>query len=1201
MKNPILILCFIAFSTSLFAQNPRIETLGDRRIETYKYLKGGDSISFTIIAKDDTLQTTDFYRNGHPQRKVWKRDSMYIFDELGRLKAIDLDLNLPSEEERRWKTFSNGQLTKQKSFKNDVLLEQSYGVNGQLVLTKRIVYSVDYTYKRWEDRNGVAISAVRTDTFRDGGSLKMFERDTAFWENGRPNSICNRRNEYEYMGCQYFDKTGKLVETTPANSLDLVTFKDNVDCYYGLKNKKGDTIVKPRFDRIENLDYDLWLAYTGKKAIILQRNGAPIATSFSELTETGALYQTIPYGVEENYSEKMDINKRSEVVRDLKRLYTFTDAGKYGVMNQKTEILMPPQYFPLSGRYVGDFKYFEFFDFFDKNRYTLKRSGFVNQQGNSLFPDHYKGVVYAYYDDYFFLSKLPYRRIAFCGQSEDGWRKHRVIAVGADENPNHNNTEGGTGVGVGKGDGTIILDAKYQSITHIDSSLFVVSMEKKGLGASNACNGIYNARTKKWLLDTTEFWVKHTEYQNRPYFIIEHIPTRKYGIMDTKGDYVLPLTYDSIAIVHYQINNAIILKKEDKYQLATITKGKITIQKEKYGHILPIVYNISSSNDFVVDGSVVFYLVKKNNKWGLLEKAGKVIKPFVYDYAHVTQDYDPNFLLVKNNQAEHYNLSSLPNEVGEYLNFSRYNRNPNPNEIRCFQVTDASKNVFFINNSGKVMIPPQYKKIYNPDAGELVFLQDAQKKKKFVFPSTGQLVDFPFDYNIEWASPKSSIMIVKDSGSISYGVVSTNGKSIVPCDNYSVAVGDIETAVFFIKKDKPIVKRNYTNFGLVIPSEDIDKDSLMVEDQNWLMFDKNGKTLSDKPFRFPIDFEKGVGIGMKDNDFSLYRTDGSALMVNGVQNFNNIRRDIGYERSALFYNQGLIPQLLLTKLNGEVLVGSGRYDGMSKFYGQYALVSKTGKIGLIDSLGKEIIAPQDLMASTQPLMDSLSAVNRLIYANRRTKNGYLYYSGDNFRKMPIDYSYYDKEYHPDSLNISLQQRAYVWNLMLQKALHLTMMTASDVKIQRADIKRNAEFVRFKYNGNSDEYLSPKRVVVSDTTIAFALTESKEYSFEGKYKARFYNFYRFNNRWEELQINDLLKIQGDKRWEMNDLITKKVKALKDEQIDCSNASAFITTVENRWMLTKEGIDFCFESTGGSGLVIISFTWAELAPFLKMKIF
>jgi hypothetical protein len=137
-----------------------------------------------------------------------------------------------------------------------------------------------------------------------------------------------------------------------------------------------------------------------------------------------------------------------------------------------------------------------------------------------------------------------------------------------------------------------------------------------------------------------------------------------------------------------------------------------------------------------------------------------------------------------------------------------------------------------------------------------------------------------------------------------------------------------------------------------------------------------------------------------------------------------------------------------------------------------------------------------------------------------------------------------------------------------------------------------------------EYLNRKektahRIEIADSTMSFCLNDDTK---TGKY-LEFYNFYRQNNRWEELKINDLLQIQGEKRWQMNDLITQKIKNLKDQQIDCSNAAAFISTAETRWLLTKDGIDFCFDSTVSSSgnFVIISFTWAELQPFLKMKIF
>ena len=63
MKLPILIFSFIVVSTTIHAQNPRI-TAGNPRTETYNYRKGGDSVRFTILGKNDTVQETEFYRSG---------------------------------------------------------------------------------------------------------------------------------------------------------------------------------------------------------------------------------------------------------------------------------------------------------------------------------------------------------------------------------------------------------------------------------------------------------------------------------------------------------------------------------------------------------------------------------------------------------------------------------------------------------------------------------------------------------------------------------------------------------------------------------------------------------------------------------------------------------------------------------------------------------------------------------------------------------------------------------------------------------------------------------------------------------------------------------------------------------------------------------------------------------------------------------
>jgi hypothetical protein len=402
---------------------------------------------------------------------------------------------------------------------------------------------------------------------------------------------------------------------------------------------------------------------------------------------------------------------------------------------------------------------------------------------------------------------------------------------------------------------------------------------------------------------------------------------------------------------------------------------------------------------------------------------------------------------------------------------------------------------------------------------------------------------------------------------------------------------------------------------------------LNVEDQNWLMYNGKGELLTDKPFRFPFEFKKNIAIGMNGSEFNLYNANGAIVTpfikkeksiknTEGGQNsptnqigtpkgFNNIRRDDETGFYALFYNQGLSPTLILTKNTSEIVVNGGRYDGISNIFGKYALVTASEKIGLIDTLGQEIIAPQDMRTYTGNLMDSLNVVNKERYNEwvKKRKKGICHSV-----ELPIASNDDFIMYHPDSLSITATQRIVLWNLLLDKIRLKTIKTASDVSIVRIQRERaSADFLTFDFNEKGEIEYRHRKIIVEDKTVSFIIESKVEL---GHTPPVFYNFYYRNNRWQELQINDLLQIQGEKRWQMNDLITKKVKALKDQQIACSNASAFITTVENRWMLTKNGIDFCFDSIiRGNGFnifnegdyVSISITWAELAPFLKMKIY
>jgi WG containing repeat len=1219
MKNSILILCLFAVTSALSAQNPRIETIGDRQIHTYKYTKGGDSVRFTIVGKNDTVQVTDFYRSGKTESVVWKKDSSYRYNLLGRLtsKRFGLSENDDIPDDSTVVFYKNGQIKETSSHKNNVSVEKNYNAQGKVELTTRIQHapSVNYTVER--DRKGVLIRAKRTDTLMAGEQYLTRDYDTLYFDNGRVFKTSITNSNYKHWGSQEYNIDGSLSTTELPDSLQLIEFKDNVDCYYGLKNNKGDTVVKPRFDRIQSMWPQFWRAYTGNSLIVLDRNGAPVSYFPPNLTNLSELYpisKSLYRSEEEDIDQSIigaDNARRQSLIDTTTYLYAFSQGDKHGVVTAKGEMVMPPQYLSLSNRSVMNGR---FFHFQERADYDLLKSGFLTPNGKPLFSsDDFKTVMYANYEDYFFLSQAPHQVSQGCSgmKSSDSYDVLDYF-----EKDKESNT-----FGLGKSDGRILLERKYNGIAHIGAlPLFITTLYKKGKGLNDFTTheGIYNCQSKRWLLDSIGFEIQNVNKTAARFFVVEQLALQKYGIMDTAGKYVLPLAYDSIGIADDK-QGLFWVKKGGKYQVFEIKKGKPYLHKTKYDFLAGVHFD---ANNYFTDEDINYFFAQSNGLWGLIDAEENTLKPFEYDYVSKSNSYGRGFIMVKNNQAAHFTPYSLPNPMPDFPHAE--GRGYAPNKTGSYQLANNTDRVFIINGLGNVLVPPQYKAVNGSNSSDYMLIEDDKKQRKLVFLDSGKLFDFPFTQTVAWASPNSKLIIVRDSAEVNYGVVTTDGALLAPCKNYGVAIGDVKAFIFFVKQDTPTISRPYYLGKLQTVS--VKSDSLNLEDNNWLMYDGKGALISDKPFRFPIDFNDGVGIGVKDDLFNLYKTNGSILTpfvknviarneaTEGSQNiredatppnvdspqrtkgFNNIRRDEETEFYALFYNQGLSPTLILTKPTGEIVVNSGRYNGVSNFFGKYALVSAANKIGLIDTLGQEVIAPQDLRTYAGNFIDSLDVDNknwRKVWAARGEIGGFR------ILDMPIESDSDYEKYHPDSLLITDSQRSILWNLLLDKSRIKTIKNASDINIERADKRTNGRFFSFSRYYRENTQYEHRKIIVEANTVSYIL-EKQVYN--NSNELDFYNFYRKNGRWEELNINDLLNIQGDKRWQINDLITKKVKALKDQEIDCSNTAAFITTVENRWMFTKTGIDFCFDSTkSGSGLVVIAFTWAELTPFLKMKIY
>ncbi len=1210
MKNSILIVCLFAYTAAIYAQNPRI-TAGNPRTETYLFQKGGDSVRFTILGTNDTLQETEYYRSGKTSSITWKKDSLYRFDLLGRLsKKLYSFGERGFTDDNSCSFFANGQVYQIKTDSKGFASEKTFTEDGLLWHSESTTPTATGSFTRKTDQLGRTIATYQWDSVFYKGDFAYRRRDTLYYPSGKVFKTKISLNN-ESLGQQFYDEKGILIKATPPDSLDLIIFKDNVDCYYGLKTQQGDTVVKPRFDRIKEFGTYFFAAYVGESVILLSPKGEPITSPAAHLSEVGELYATHNLLKNDNQDKNTRQFEHLENLDTASVYFTFTDGDKNGVMTNNLSVVMPPQYLSLTNGYLGDAQFFQF------NEYkgdSLFRQGYLTREGKPIFGSAFKNVIHTKYKDYFTLNLVNSLR-----KFGESLQKERQNAAKYAKNPfvfDVYNT-----VGLGKSDESIVLPPKFIDIELLlKAELFITSLVKtnKETKTGKFYESIYNARTNRWLLDTLGFRIWNGNFYNTLFFSVEQVATKKCGIMDTAGNYVLPLAFDSIGIVD-DSRGLFWVKKNGKYQIFEVNNGKPNLHKTLYDFLSPRNFdtrNVSAHEE------ITYFLAQRQQKWGLIDVQENILKPFDYDYASVPLGSSGDFFLVKNNQSAYFTLNSLPNEMPF---------RENNGGLKDYPLLNRGDRVFFANDTGKVMIPPQYKLLRGSSDGNFAFVLDDQERKKVVFYETGAVVDYPFTYKLKSATAKSRVMLVKDSMELGFGVVSTDGKLLMPCNNYGVALGDRETSTFFVKRDTPIINR----YGKKrIELFDVNPDTLNAEDKGWLMYDAAGKLMDTVPFRFPIGFVNGIGVGMQNKGFHLYKADGTILQPyektaavdvktsevdvktsdkskisptlenkkdnytegSFSQGFNSIRRNTDLNFYALYYNQGMIPTLILTKNNGEIFVKSGRYDGISRFYGKYALVSARKNIGLIDSFGREVIPPQDLRTYTGHFIDSLEKEERHTQLLATQNKAFFDYENN---RLPLGFENDQLNLHPDNLKINTEQRAALWNLMLEKCLAYTIATASDVQIPRSHFQENASYMSKTGFDNDVKQRYPIQIIVADKTIAFSLGENSYVNSELDY----YNFYRRDNRWEELQLNDLLQIQGEKRQKINDLITKKVKALQDVQLDCSNASSFITQVENKWLLTKDGIDFCFVSDGSGSkqLVIISFTWAELKSFLKVKIY
>jgi len=116
----------------------------------------------------------------------------------------------------------------------------------------------------------------------------------------------------------------------------------------------------------------------------------------------------------------------------------------------------------------------------------------------------------------------------------------------------------------------------------------------------------------------SEIFFSEPELRKNGYFVVEDKETKKEGVINIKGNVILPAIYDELSVNEEDDNDrieSIKVKKDNKHGMFN-KKGKV---------LLPVEYN-------TIDGYFYeTYKVKKNELYGLVDTKGTILIPVIYD------------------------------------------------------------------------------------------------------------------------------------------------------------------------------------------------------------------------------------------------------------------------------------------------------------------------------------------------------------------------------------------------------------------------------------------------------------------------------------------------------------------------------------------------------------------------------------------
>lgn len=339
---------------------------------------------------------------------------------------------------------------------------------------------------------------------------------------------------------------------------------------------------------------------------------------------------------------------------------------------------------------------------------------------------------------------------------------------------------------------------------------------------------------------------------------------QEWALIDKKGNELTEFAYTSLIPYNYEGEQIFVVQTPDNKYGILNKKGEV---------VLPCEYGVIDHFDQGV--ATLLEIGKGAKKVGLVNVEGRIVLPFAYDGIQLTGEG-----IVRLQSDSKYGFADLNGNVLMPCTYSEADNTFRDRRIAVYRDDNGSLKQGFVNARGIEVIPCQYDVAYELGTGALVRTGFAESRARVVKDGKFGFIDrdgneiTPFIYTDANDFHRGVAAVRRNDG---WGFINLSGKEIVECDYDNVGYETIEglnatlndETVYFNNKGvsiEPEITERYDFVGE--PSEDLIP---VRHNSRWGVVDENGEIVIPCQYDNITPFVNGVAIATDGGKYYMLK------------------------------------------------------------------------------------------------------------------------------------------------------------------------------------------------------------------------------------------------------------------------------------------------------------------------------------------